>query len=161
MRELVQQLRDELEQMGELVRQIDRSHLRYRKRAVQRAQFLLLSDRSARATPPPCCGLYARDIHTQEDLWEPDDSPLARRVQLWPASVFGADPLYPPAAQRTPAPLEPVADSSCGPRAAGQRAAAFAGLRPLCCYRGERGRFGTPGTGRPAGGGRQRPGKPR
>ena len=58
---------------------------------------------------------YARDIHTQEDLWEPDDSPLARRVQLWPAAVFGADPLYPPAAQRTPAPLEPVADGSLDP----------------------------------------------
>lgn len=114
-RELVQQLRDELEQMGELVRQIDRSHLRYRKRAVQRAQFLLLSDRSAQGHATALLRAYARDIHTQEDLWEPDDSPLARRVQLWPAAVFGADPLYPPAAQRTPAPLEPVADGSLDP----------------------------------------------
>ena len=94
-RELVQQLRDELEQMGELVRQIDRSHLRYRKRAVQRAQFLLLSDRSAQGHATALLRAYARDIHTQEDLWEPDDSPLARRVQLWPAAVFGADPCTP------------------------------------------------------------------
>ena len=45
MRALIQKQRDALEEMSLLMREIDASHIRYRKRAVQRAQFLLLSDR--------------------------------------------------------------------------------------------------------------------
>ena len=50
--------------MSTLMKEIDASHIRYRKRAVQRAQFLLLSDRSAqglslihilRLQPAPLC----------------------------------------------------------------------------------------------------------
>ena len=49
-RTLIQKQRDALEEMSGLMKQIDASHIRYRKRAVQRAQFLLLSDRSAQGS---------------------------------------------------------------------------------------------------------------
>ena len=40
-RQVIQQQRDALEEMSGLIRQIDDSHIKYRKRAVPRAQFLL------------------------------------------------------------------------------------------------------------------------
>ena len=49
-RALIQQQRDALEEMSTLMKEIDASHIRYRKRSVQRAQFLLLSDRSAQGS---------------------------------------------------------------------------------------------------------------
>ena len=58
-RALIQKLRDSLEEMSTLMRQIDQSHIRYRKRAVQRAQFLLLSDRSAQGSVTALLRRYA------------------------------------------------------------------------------------------------------
>ena len=48
-------------------------------------------------------------IQKQRDaLFEPDDGPVAKRLHLYPAAVFGEKFLYPPAAQRTAEPLAPV-----------------------------------------------------
>ena len=107
-RALIQKQRDALEEMSTLIREIDASHVRYRKRAVQRAQFLLLSDRSAQGSVTALLRRYAEDIKTPDQLFEPDDGPLAARLRLWPVQVFGEKPLYPPAAPRTDAPLAPV-----------------------------------------------------
>lgn len=147
-RELVQQLRDELEQMGELVRQIDRSHLRYRKRAVQRAQFLLLSDRSAPGPRHrPAAGLCPGHPHPGGSVGAGRQPPGPPRAAVACGGVWRRPPV-PPGGAAHPRPAGAGGRRQPGPRAAGQRAAAFAGLCPLCCYRGERGRFGTPGTGR-------------
>ena len=105
---LIQQQRDALEEMSTLMKEIDASHIRYRKRAVQRAQFLLLSDRSAQGSVTALLRRYAEEIRSPEQLFEPDDGPVAARLHLYPAAVFGAKPLYPPAAPRTEAPLAPV-----------------------------------------------------
>ena len=94
--------------MSTLIREIDASHVRYRKRAVQRAQFLLLSDRSAQGSVTALLRRYAENIKTPDQLFEPDDGPLAARLKLWPVQVFGEKPLYPPAAPRTDVPLAPV-----------------------------------------------------
>ena len=107
-RALIQKQRDALEEMSTLIREIDASHVRYRKRAVQRAQFLLLSDRSAQGSVTALLRRYAEEIKTPDQLFEPDDGPLAGRLHLWPVQVFGEKPLYPPAAPRTDTPLAPV-----------------------------------------------------
>ena len=107
-RALIQQQRDALEEMSTLMKEIDASHIRYRKRAVQRAQFLLLSDRSAQGSVTALLRRYAEEIKTPDQLFEPDDGPLAGRFHLWPVQVFGEKPLYPPAAPRTDTPLAPV-----------------------------------------------------
>ena len=107
-RALIQKQRDALEEMSLLMREIDASHIRYRKRAVQRAQFLLLSDRSSQGSVTALLRRYAEDIRTPEQLFEPDDGPVAKRLHLYPAAVFGEKFLYPPAAQRTAEPLAPV-----------------------------------------------------
>ena len=114
-RALIQKLRDSLEEMSTLMRQIDQSHIRYRKRAVQRAQFLLLSDRSSQGSVTALLRRYAEDIRTPEQLFEPDDGPVAKRLHLYPAAVFGEKFLYPPAAQRTVEPLAPVRTEAFDP----------------------------------------------
>ena len=112
---LLQKQRDALEEMSLLMRQIDASHIRYRKRAVQRAQFLLLSDRSSQGSVTALLRRYAEDIRTPEQLFEPDDGPVAKRLHLYPAAVFGEKFLYPPAAQRTAEPLAPVRTEAFDP----------------------------------------------
>ncbi len=114
-RALLQRMRDALEEMSTLMREIDASHVRYRKRAVQRAQFLLLSDRSSQGNVTALLRHYAESIHTPEQLFEPDDGPIAERLHLYPAAVFGEKPLYPPAAPRTMQPLAAVGTQTIDP----------------------------------------------
>ena len=114
-RALIQKQRDALEEMSDLMKQIDASHIRYRKRAVQRAQFLLLSDRSAQGSVTTLLRRYAEGIKTPDQLFEPDDGPVAKRLHLYPVQVFGEKPLYPPAAPRSETPLKPVETSALDP----------------------------------------------
>ena len=114
-RALIQKQRDALEEMSGLIRQNDDRHIRYRKRAVQRAQFLLLSDRSAQGSVTALLRRYAEEIKTPDQLFEPDDGPVAKRLHLYPVQVFGAKPLYPPAAPRGEAPLAPVRQAALDP----------------------------------------------
>ena len=107
-RALIQKLRDSLEEMSTLMRQIDQSHIRYRKRAVQRAQFLLLSDRSSQGSVTALLRRYAEEIKTPDQLFAPDDGPVAAHLHLYPAAAFGEKFLYPPAAPRSETPLAPV-----------------------------------------------------
>ena len=53
--------------------------------------------------------LYVQD-HLDEvrAVFAPDDGPVAKHLHLYPAAVFGAKPLYPPAAPRSETPLAPV-----------------------------------------------------
>ena len=104
----IQRARDALEEMGALVRQIDDNHIRYRKRAVQRAQFLLLSDRTAQGSLTALLRWYAASVHSPAELFEEDDGPLAGRLRLTPAAVFGPRMLYPPAAPRAAEPVAPL-----------------------------------------------------
>ena len=77
-RALIQKQRDALEEMSTLIQEIDASHIRYRKRAVQRAQFLLLSDRSG-----PRAALTALLRRYAEDIKRPTSS-LSRTTARWP-----------------------------------------------------------------------------
>ena len=114
-RALIQQQRDALEEMSTLMKEIDASHIRYRKRAVQRAQFLLLSDRSSQGSVTALLRRYAEEIRTPDQLFEPDDGPVAVHLHLYPAAAFGEKFLYPPAAPRTAAPLAPVQAETLDP----------------------------------------------
>ena len=150
-RALIQKQRDALEEMSSLIREIDASHIRYRKRAVQRAQFLLLSDRSAQGSVTALLRCYAEDIRTPEQLFEPDDGPVAKHLHLYPVQVFGEKPLYPPAAPSGPA--GSGAGRCAGPGTTEKGTAAAAGLRPHGRYRRKRLPAGAAGAGCPTAGG--------
>lgn len=104
----VQKLRDDLDEMSELIREIDKNHILYRKRAVQRAQFLLLSDSSTQGKINDLLRYYAAFITTAPDLDAVDDSPLSRNWKLFPTGAFGERFLKPPVTSRKPTPIEPL-----------------------------------------------------
>ena len=78
-------------------------------------QFLLLSDRSSQGSVTALLRRYAEDIRTPDQLFEPDDGPVAAHLHLYPAAAFGEKFLYPPAAPRTAAPLAPVQAETLDP----------------------------------------------
>lgn len=67
MRALIRNCGIRWEEMSTLMRQIDQC-IRYRKRAVQRAQFLLLSDRSSQGSAA-LLRRYAEEIKTPDQLF--------------------------------------------------------------------------------------------
>lgn len=105
-RRLVQNVRNELEMMRDLLAEIDRNHITYRKRAVQRAQFMLLSDGSTQGKISDLLRYYAQTVQRPEELFDPDDSPLSRRWMLYPAAVLGERFLKPAVNSRKPTPIE-------------------------------------------------------
>jgi len=107
-RKLVQKVRDELDIMRDLLSEIDRNHVTYRKRAVQRAQFMLLSDGSAQGKISDLLRFYAETIQHPEELLEPDESPLSRQWKLYPTEILGRDFLKPAVNSRKPTPIEQV-----------------------------------------------------
>ena len=162
-RALIQKQRDALEEMSGLIRQIDDSHIRYRKRAVQRAQFLLLSDRSAQGSVTALLRRYAEEIKTPDQLFEPDDGPVAKRLHLYPAGVWRKASL-PAGGSPRRGPAGPGAAGCAGPGTAQKGAEAPAGLRSDGRDRRKRGAAGPAGAGRPAAGhgvhaGRRVPGR--
>lgn len=105
---LLQKLLDDMDDMGGLIREIDRNHIIYRQRAVQRAQFLLLSDGSTLGTINALLRYYASNISSGGDLFTIDESPLSSRWKLYPAGAMGERFLKPPITIRKPTPIEPL-----------------------------------------------------
>lgn len=106
--EVIQKVRDDLDTMTALMREIDRNHTNYRKRAVQRAQFMLLTDSSIQGTINDLLKYYAETIHTAEEMDEADDSPLSTQWNLYPVDLLGKNFLKKPAQQRGPLDVEPL-----------------------------------------------------
>lgn len=106
--EVIQKVRDDLDIMTALMREIDRNHTSYRKRAVQRAQFMLLTDSSLQGTINDLLKYYAETIQTAEEMDEVDDSPLSARWNLYPVDLLGKNFLKKPAQQRGPLETEPL-----------------------------------------------------
>lgn len=80
----------------------------YRKRAVQRAQFMLLSDGSAQGRISELLRYYAETVQRPEELSDPDDSPVSQHWRLYPVDVLGKNFLKPAVNSRKPTPIEQV-----------------------------------------------------
>jgi len=105
---LIQSVRDELDMMHDLLGEIDRNHVTYRQRAVQRAQFMLLSDGSTQGKINDLLRYYAETLQGPEELFAVDESPLSRQWRLYPAAVAGRQFLKPAVSSRRPTPIEQV-----------------------------------------------------
>lgn len=109
-RQLIQKVRDDLEIMSELMEEIDKSHLNYRKRAVQRAQFMLLTDSSVQGTINELLKYYSGTITEAAELDEPDEGPLSEYWKLYPVEVMGKNFLKTPARPPRKTEIEPLAE---------------------------------------------------
>lgn len=106
--EVIQKVREDLDTMTLLMREIDRNHTNYRKRAVQRAQFMLLTDSSIQGTINDLLKYYAETITSAEEMDAEDDSPLSKQWELYPTNVLGKKFLKKPARQRGPVEISPL-----------------------------------------------------
>ena len=105
-KELIQKLRMDIEEMEAIMRTIDDRHILYRTRAVQRAQFLLLSDGSSKSKINNILRFYASQIVSKEDVYKEDDSIAADIFQIFGQNFFDSNSLFAPVKKRKPTPIE-------------------------------------------------------
>ena len=105
---MIDKIRDDLTLMGDLIAEIDKNHITYRQRAVQRAQFMLLTDGTTQGKINSLLRYYARTIDTPASLFDVDDSPLSRLWRIYPAEVLGRSYLKQPTASKKPTGIEPM-----------------------------------------------------
>ena len=105
---IIDRIRDDLTLTGELIAEIDKNHITYRQRAVQRAQFMLLTDGTTQGRINSILRYYAQTLETPASLFDVDESPLSRLWRIYPTEVLGKSFLKPPVTSRKPTPIEPL-----------------------------------------------------
>ncbi len=108
-KQLITKVRMDIGEMEDLMRNIDDRHIIYRTRAVQRAQFLLLSDGSVKSKINNLLQYYASQIETKEDLYEEDDSVCYDVFQIFGQNYFDSSSLAMPIKKRRSSPIELMA----------------------------------------------------
>lgn len=103
---LVFKLEEDLREMGEIMKVIDEQHILYRTRAVQRAQFLLLSDGTVKSKINRILRYCAATIEEPEDFYNTEDEILMPLFQMYPQGYFDTKSLKPPVQPRRPTPIE-------------------------------------------------------
>ena len=105
-KELIQKLRMDIEEMEAIMRTIDNRHILYRTRAVQRAQFLLLSDGSSKSKINNILRFYTSQINSKEDVYDEDDSIVSDIFQIFVQNFFDCNSLSTPVKKRKPTAIE-------------------------------------------------------
>lgn len=105
-KELIQKLRMDIEEMEAIMRTIDDRHILYRTRAVQRAQFLLLSDGSSKSKINNILRFYVSQINSKEDVYDEDDSIASDIFQISVQNFFDCNSLSTPVKKRKPTAIE-------------------------------------------------------
>lgn len=105
---IIDNIRDDLALMGDLIAEIDKNHITYRQRAVQRAQFMLLTDGTTQGRINSLLRYYAQTLESPGSLFDLDDSPLSKLWRIYPTNVLGKHYLKPPVNRRKPTPIEPI-----------------------------------------------------
>lgn len=108
--QLIFKLEEDLREMGKIMKVIDERHILYRTRAVQRAQFLLLSDGTVKSKINRILRYCAATIEYPDDLYDTDDEILASLFQMYPQGYFDAKSLKPPIQPRKPTPIEELSE---------------------------------------------------
>ena len=88
---------------------IDDRHIIYRTRAVQRAQFLLLSDGTAKSKINNLLQYYASEIKNKEDLNEYDETIVSDVFKIYCQNYFDSMSLATPVKKKSTTPIELMA----------------------------------------------------
>lgn len=105
-KELITKVRMDIEEMEEVMRAIDDRHILYRTRAVQRAQFLLLSDGSSKSKINSILRFYASEIQSKGDGNKDDDTVASEIFRIFGQNFFDSASLVTPVKKRKPTPIE-------------------------------------------------------
>ena len=105
-KELITKVRMDIEEMEEVMRAIDDRHILYRTRAVQRAQFLLLSDGSSKSKINSILRFYASEIQSKGEGNKDDDTVASEIFRIFGQNFFDSTSLATPVKKRKPTPIE-------------------------------------------------------
>lgn len=105
-KELISKVRMDIEEMEAVMRIIDDRHIMYRTRAVQRAQFLLLSDGSVKSRINNILQYYASQISTKEDLYGEDNTLCSNVFQVFGQNFVDSASLATPVKKKRSSPIE-------------------------------------------------------
>ena len=108
-KELITKVRMDIEEMEAIMRSIDDRHIIYRTRAVQREQFLLLSDGSVKSKINNMLQYYASQISTKEDLYEDDETICQNVFQIFGQNYIDSTSLATPVKKRRSSSIELMA----------------------------------------------------
>lgn len=104
--ELIQKIRMDIEEMEAIMRTIDDRHILYRTRAVQKAQFMLLSDGSVKSKINTLLKYYASEIKSKDDIYEDDTTCIYDVYQIYGQNYFDAYSLATPVKKRKNTPID-------------------------------------------------------
>ena len=107
---LIYKLEEDLAEMSEVMKVIDERHILYRTRAVQRAQFLLLSDGTVKSKINRILQYSSETVETQDDLFDWADSSVGQIFQLFPQGYIDYGALKTPTQSRRPTPITEMAE---------------------------------------------------
>lgn len=105
-KELIAKVRMDIEEMEAIMRIIDDRHITYRTRAVQRAQFLLLSDGSVKSKINNLLQFYASEITSKDDLYEEDETCCFDVFQIYGQNFIDSASLATPVKKKRSTPIE-------------------------------------------------------
>ncbi len=108
-KQLIVKVRMDIEEMEAIMRTIDDRHIIYRTRAVQRAQFLLLSDGSVKSKINNLLQYYASKITSKEDLYGDDETCCSDVFQIFGQNFLDCASLAIPVKKRRSTPIELMA----------------------------------------------------
>ena len=103
---LVHKLEEDLREMSDIMKVIDERHILYRTRAVQRAQFLLLSDGTVKSRINRILRCLALSVQDPDDLNDICDETIASIFQMFPQGYFDFSSLKQPTPPRRPTPIQ-------------------------------------------------------
>jgi hypothetical protein len=105
-KELIQKIRMDIEEMEAIMRTIDDRHILYRTRAVQKAQFMLLSDGSVKSKINNLLRFYASEIESKDDIYEEDSTCIYDVFQIFGQNYFDSSSLATPVKKRKATPID-------------------------------------------------------
>ncbi len=105
-KELIQKIRMDIEEMEAIMRTIDDRHILYRTRAVQKAQFMLLSDGSVKSKINNLLRYYASEIESKDDIYEEDTTCIYDVFQIYGQNYFDSVSLATPVKKRKATPID-------------------------------------------------------
>ncbi|MGN0633226.1 MAG: Wadjet anti-phage system protein JetA family protein [Oscillospiraceae bacterium] len=105
---MIDDIENAVKNMSDIMREIDKQHILYRSRAVQRAQFLLINDSSIKGKINSLLKYYSLTISNEQDLFNDDDSIVSCCINITPQAGFSREFISEPIIPKKPTPIEPI-----------------------------------------------------
>lgn len=106
---LINKMREDVQEMENIMRVIDNKHILYRTRAVQRAQFLLLADGSVKSKINGLLQYYATQVRNKDEILESDETIVNSIFQIYGQNCYSYESLATPSNRKKSTEIELMA----------------------------------------------------